>query len=88
MTTGGWVPGHDDEVELNEDIEDDDNIPRLELGLREIGLASAPANDVDTDGHGQVEHSLRENGQIVDFFPVVSDANSQLGNIATRTYRK
>lgn len=68
MTTGGWVPGHDDEVELNEDIEDDDNIPRLELRLGEIGLASAPADDVDTDGHGQVEHGLRENGQIVDFF--------------------
>lgn len=48
----GRVPWHDEKVELDQNVKDDDNMPRLELRLGQVGLASAPADNIDTDSHG------------------------------------
>lgn len=33
---GWWVPGHDEQVEVGEDVEDHDNVPGSELAARKI----------------------------------------------------
>lgn len=72
LATGGWVPWHDDDVELDEDVEDNDKIPRLKLRFGKASLASAPANDVNTDRHCQMEDCGWESAQVVDCL-IVSD---------------
>jgi hypothetical protein len=45
------IPGHDDEVELDADVEDDHGIPGFELGLRQVCLLATPTDDIDAERH-------------------------------------
>lgn len=67
LATSGGVPRHYEEVELNENIKYNNNMPGLKFGFREVGLLALPANHVDTNGHGEVEYSGRENFQVVHY---------------------
>lgn len=65
LSTCRRVPRHDEKVELNADVEDDNHMPSFELRLRKISLSAAPANDVDSHGHGQVEGSRWEHSEVI-----------------------
>lgn len=54
-TTSGWVPWHDQKVQLQQDVEDDDGVPRLEAGVWQVGSLAAPADHIEANGHGKVE---------------------------------
>ena len=60
LATFGRIPGHDKEVELDENIKENHDMPGLEFGFREIGPLPAPANNVDTKSHCEVEGSIRD----------------------------
>jgi hypothetical protein len=45
------IPGHDDKVELDADVEDDHCVPGFELGLREVCLLATPTDNVDPKRH-------------------------------------
>lgn len=52
VLTSSWrVPGHDEEVQLDANVEDDDDVPSLELRLGQVGLLTAPTHGVDTESH-------------------------------------
>lgn len=60
LATNGGIPGHHKEVELDENIEDNHEMPGLEFGFGEVGVLSAPANNVDTNTHRKIKGSSRD----------------------------
>lgn len=46
---GGWVPGHDHEVDVGYDGEDDCDVPGAETGWGEVGAFAAVAEDEEAD---------------------------------------
>ena len=63
--SGRRVPGHDDKVKLDANIETDDRIPCFELGLGQVRSAPPPAHDVNAQRHGEVEQGFGHDGQVV-----------------------
>jgi len=52
VLASSWrIPGHDEKVQLDANVEDDDDVPGLELRLRQVSLLATPANGVDTESH-------------------------------------
>lgn len=62
-----WPPWHGEDVDLEKDEEDDGDVPRLELGAAEVGTLASGTDDVDADGHGEVEDAVRIRLQTDDF---------------------
>lgn len=54
-TASRRVPRHDQQVEVDQHIEDDRDVPGAELRWRDTELLAAVANDVESDGHGEGE---------------------------------
>lgn len=67
VLASSWrVPGHDEEVQLDANVEDDDYVPCLELWLGQVGLLAAVANSVDSESHCEVEGRSRHDTKVVD----------------------
>lgn len=66
LPTSGRIPGHNEEIHLDKDVEDDHDVPGFEFGFWEVGLLSAPANDVNTNSHCEVKCGVGDDVQIVD----------------------
>lgn len=55
----GRVPGHDEQVDVDGDVEDDDGVPGAEGGAWQAQAAASVAQDVEAGGHEDVEEGGR-----------------------------
>jgi hypothetical protein len=66
LASSGRIPRHDDEVELDADVEDNDRVPGFELWFGQVRFAPAPAHDVDAQRHGEVEKGFGHDCEVID----------------------
>lgn len=66
LSTCWGVPWHNEKVQLDANVKDNNDMPCSELWLGKVRLLSAPANDVNTNCHCQVEGSGREHSEVID----------------------
>jgi hypothetical protein len=59
LPTIGRVPRHNQEIQRDEDVENDCNIPDTKGCAREVGTLPSPPHDVETDGHDEGEEGGR-----------------------------
>lgn len=57
-TALGRVPGHCEDINLKEDEENQKGIPSLEASIRLSNTLATGANEIQTNGHGEVEDAL------------------------------
>ena len=57
-TTFRRVPRHCEDVNLKEDEEDQKTIPRLEAGVRLANTLASSADEIQTNGHGEMEDAV------------------------------
>ena len=60
------VPGHDEEVDVDERVENNDNIPGAELGTRQAEAAAAVTDDKEPQTQQHVEDRRRIDVQVID----------------------
>lgn len=49
------VPRHDEQIELHQNVEYNNRLPRLELGSRQVCTPASPPHHIQTNSHRQVE---------------------------------
>lgn len=69
-TTLWRIPGHDYNIELDQDVEDDRNMPGFELGWWKTSLLATPTCYIQTDSHAKLESSSRINTKVAHYFLV------------------